>query len=142
MAQDVPRTDNRDRDELPLERELEGLPELDRFGSASERAAALHAVHRRLEDPYAPTYWFWVALLVCVALVTARAIGWSVRLVGAPAPFPAALGLVVGLAVYMLLYRLVIRWAARTELRELAARRTEQQHDSGSSEHHVDRIHG
>ena len=108
----------------PLEHELAGLPELDRFSSERERAEALHAVHRRIEDPYAPGYWFWVAILVCAAIGAAMAVGWGVRRLGAPAPFPGALGIVAALATYMMLRRLVIRWAAKPELqKELAASR-------------------
>ena len=123
MEHDAPRTEPQDRGGvMPLERELAGLPELDRFASASDRAAALHAVHQRIEDPYAPSYWLWVAILVAAAIGAAQLMGWGVRRLGAPAPFPAALGIVAGLGTYFMLRRLVIRWAARPELeRQLAA---------------------
>jgi hypothetical protein len=112
----------RDRD-VPLEQELAGLPELERFASDRDRAEALRAVHRRLENPYTAAYWFWVVVLVCVAIAVARMVGWSVTWIGAPAPFPAALAIVAGIAVYVLSSGVVIRWAARPELeRELAAR--------------------
>ncbi len=110
--------------EAPLQQELAGLPELDAFGSDSERADALRAVHRRIENPYTVGYWVWVAILLSVAIAAARVVGWGVRWSGLPTPFPAALGIVAGIAVYMLSARVVIRWAARPELRrELAARR-------------------
>jgi len=109
---------------LPLERELAGLPELDRFASADERAAALRAVHRRIEDPYSFGYWLWVAILLSAAILIARLFAWGIKLTGAPTPFPAVLAIVSGIAAFMMLSRLVIRWAARPELqRELDARK-------------------
>ena len=50
-------TESPSRDDAPpLERELAGLPELDRFASQSDRAAALRAVQRRIENPYTLAY--------------------------------------------------------------------------------------
>jgi hypothetical protein len=124
MEQTSHGAESRDRDEAPpLERELAGLPELDRFTSEGDRAAALRAVHRRIEDPYTLGYWIWVAVLICAAIAVARLIGWGLKVVGTPSPFPAVLSILAGVAAYMLLYRLIIRWAARPELqRELAER--------------------
>ena len=110
-------------DDPPLAQELAGLPELDRFASESDRAAALRAVHRRLEDPYTASYWFWVAVLVCAAAAAYKLVSWSLHRIGAPSPFPTAVGVVAALGAYMLLYRALIRWAAGPELqRELAER--------------------
>jgi hypothetical protein len=106
----------------PLERELAGLPELDRFASDGDRASTLRAVHRRIEDPYTLAYWAWVTVMVCVAIAAARSVGWGLKAIGTPPRFPAVVGIIVGIGVYMGLYRLLIRWAARPELRrELAA---------------------
>ena len=125
----------RDRVESPpLEQEPAGLPELDRFASEGDRAAALRAVHRRIEDPYTPADWFWVAALVCVAIAAARLTGWGLKIVGAPAPFPAALGIVAGIAAYMMLYRLIIRWAARPELQRELAEREQRDRSSHQAE--------
>ena len=111
-------------DELPpLERELAGLPELSQFANDSDRAAALRAVQRRIENPYTVSYWLCVTVMLCVAIGTAMLVGWGLKAVGTPTPFPGAVGLVAGVAMYFFLYRLVVRWAARPELqRELAER--------------------
>jgi hypothetical protein len=124
MGQSSHEAETRGRDETPpLERELAGLPELDQFASEGDRSAALRAVHRRIEDPYTVAYWVWVAVMVCVAVAAARLVGWGLKAVGTPAPFPAAVGIVAGIGVYVGVYRLIIRWAARPELqRELAER--------------------
>lgn len=125
MEQPLRDTESRTPDEHPpLEQELEGLPELDRFKTEADRAAALRAVHRRLENPYTLSYWVWVAILICIAIGMARLIGWCLATAGAPAPFPAALGIVAGVATYVLLLRLVLRWAARPELKRELERRT------------------
>lgn len=113
-----------DRDQSsPLERELAGLPELDQFTSAADRARAVRAVRGRIEDPYTLSYWVWVAIFLVSALGVMRLVGWLIKSAGAPPPFPAALGIVAGLATYMLMSRLVIRWAARPELRQELAER-------------------
>ena len=107
-------------DELPLERELAGLPELKRFANDADRAAALRSVHRRIENPHALSYWVWIAVLLSAAIGGAMLVNWALRVVGAPTPFPGAIGLVAGVATYFLLRRMVVRWAARPELqREL-----------------------
>ena len=124
MEQPSRESEPRSGDERPpLERELAGLAELEGFASESDRAAALRAVHRRIEDPYTLSYWLWVAGMVCVAVGAARLAWWGLKAAGTPFPFPAAIGVVAGVAVYTLLYRLVVRWAARPELRDELARR-------------------
>jgi hypothetical protein len=83
----------------------------------------LRAVHRRIEDPYTLAYWAWVTVMVCVAIAAARSVGWGLKAISTPPPFPALVGIIVGIGAYMGFYRLLIHWAARPELRrELAAR--------------------
>ena len=108
--------------DIPLERELAGLPELEAFPSAEQREAALRSIAARHEDPYAWEYWLWGAVLLTAALSGAMFVIWILRRFGVPAPIPAALGVITGFAIHAFLYRAVHRWAARPALREELAR--------------------
>lgn len=108
----------------PLEQELEGLPELDRFADPRERDAALRAIQRRLENPYTVGYWLWLTVLIVSAIGAGLAVFRLTRAFGLWTPLPAVLAVVCGIATHGGLYRLLMRWAARPELeKELAARR-------------------
>jgi hypothetical protein len=102
----------------PLERELAGLPELDRFASESDQAAALRA--------RAPAHRVSVRRgildlgLGCDRRGTTDWLGTQIRRTTAAVSWRACCR-VAGVAVYMLLSRLIIRWGAGPGLqRELA----------------------
>src|ERR1044072_245030 len=102
--------------DIPLERELAGLPELEAFPTARQREAALRSIAARHEHPYAWEYWLWAAILITAALSGAWFVIWVLRRAGVPPPIPAALGVITGCAVHAFLYRAVHRMAARPAL--------------------------
>jgi hypothetical protein len=103
---------------IPLQRELEGLPELRAFPTDQQREAVLRAIAARHENPYDWQYWLWAAILVICAVTAGWATAWSLRALRVPGPIAAGVGIVAGLAVHTFLYRAVHRWAARPVLRE------------------------
>jgi len=109
--------------EIPLLRELAGLPELEAFPSDQHREAALRAIGARHENPYDWQYWLWAGILTVAAVTAGWLVAWGLHAFKVPGIISVAIGIVTGFAVYTFLYRAVHRWAARPALREeLAAR--------------------
>jgi len=104
--------------DIPLQRELAGLPELDAFPTDEQREAALRAIATRHENPYDWQYWMWAAILLVSAVSAGWFMSWILRTAGIPTLIAGALGIVTGLATHTFLYRAVHRWAARPALRE------------------------
>jgi hypothetical protein len=109
-------------DQIPLERELAGLPELEAFPSRQHREDAMHAIAERHENPYDWQYWLWAAILAVSAVTGVLLVIRSLGMAHVPRPISVTLGIVAGLAIYSFLYRAVHRWAARAALREELAR--------------------
>jgi hypothetical protein len=104
--------------EIPLLRELAGLPELEAFPSDQHREAALRAIGARHENPYDWQYWLWAGILIVVAVAAGWFVAWGLRAFSVPGLIAVALAVVTGFAIHTLLYRAVHRWAARPALRE------------------------
>ena len=104
--------------EVPLLRELAGLPELEAFPTDQDREAALRAIGARHENPYDWQYWMWAAILAVGAVTAGWLVAWGFRALTVPGPVSVAIGVVTGFAVHTFLYRAVHRWAARPALRE------------------------
>jgi hypothetical protein len=104
--------------EIPLLRELAGLPELEAFPSDQHREAALRAIEARHENPYDWQYWLWAGILTVTAVSAGWLAAWGLRALRVPGIISVAMGIVTGFAVHTFLYRTVHRWAARPALRE------------------------
>jgi hypothetical protein len=104
-------------DQVPLERELAGLPELEAFPTREQRDAALRAVAARNRNPYDRRNWRWSALLGAAAVAAIAVTIGGLTFVNVPGPLAIGIGVVAFIAVNPFLCRTVRRWAARPVLR-------------------------